>query len=56
MNVWKYVKVDSAGRYKAAIENRGKIVPNMMRVNGPVEFHDEGAYYFRSLDLGTARL
>jgi hypothetical protein len=48
MSVWKYVKVDGAWRYKAAIENKGKIVPNMVRVNGQVEFHDEGTYYFRS--------
>lgn len=34
MSVWKYVKVDGAWRYKAAIEAKGKIVPNMVRVNG----------------------
>jgi hypothetical protein len=48
MSVWKYVKVDGAWRYKAAIEDKGKIVPNMVRVKGQVEFHEEGTYYFRS--------
>lgn len=48
MSVWKYVKVDGAWRYKAAIETKGKIVPNMVRVNGKVEYHSEGSYYFRN--------
>ncbi len=48
MSVWKYVKVNGAWRYKAAIEDKGKIIPNMVRVNGHVEFHEEGTYYFRS--------
>jgi hypothetical protein len=48
MSVWKYVKVDGARRYKAAIEDKSKILPNMVRVNGQVEFHDEGTYYFSS--------
>ena len=48
MSVWKYVKVDGAWRYKAAIEDKGKIIPNMVRVDGKVEFHEEGTYYFRS--------
>jgi len=48
MSVWKYVKVDGVWRYKAAIEDKGKIVPNMVRVSGQVEFHEEGTYYFRS--------
>jgi hypothetical protein len=48
MSVWKYVKVKGAWRYKAAIEDKGKIIPNMVRVDGKVEFHEEGTYYFRS--------
>ena len=48
MSVWKYVKVDGKWRYKAAIEDNGKIVANMVRVRGQVEFHEEGTYYFRS--------
>jgi hypothetical protein len=31
MSVWKYVKVKGAWRYKAAIEDKGKIIPNMVR-------------------------
>ena len=42
MSVWKYVKVDGDWRYTAPTENKGKIVPNMVRVNGHVGFHDEG--------------
>src|ERR1700745_2656515 len=48
MSVWKYVKVDGVWRYKRAIEDKGKIIPNMVRVDGKVEFHEEGTYYFRS--------
>jgi len=48
MSVWKYVKVNGAGRYKAAIEDKGKIIPNMVRVDGKVEFHEGGIYYFRT--------
>jgi hypothetical protein len=48
MSVWKYVKVNGAWRYKAAIEDKGKIIPNMVRVDGKVEVHEEGTYYFRS--------
>ena len=48
MSVWKYVKVNGVWRYKAAIELKGKIAPNMVRVNDQVELHEEGTYYFRS--------
>jgi len=48
MSVWKYVKVHGTGHYKAAIEDKGKIIPNMVRVDGKVEFNEEGTYYFRS--------
>jgi hypothetical protein len=48
MSVWKYVQVKGAWRYKAAIEDKGKIIPNMVRVDGKVEFHEESTYYFRS--------
>ncbi len=48
MSVWKYVKVHGTWHYKAAIEDKGKIIPNMVRVDGKVEFHEEGTYYFRS--------
>lgn len=39
LSVWKYVKVDDTWRYKAAIEDNGRVVPNMARVRGQVEFH-----------------
>ena len=48
MSVWKYVKVHGTWHYKAAIEDKGKIIPNMVRVDGKVEFYEEGPYYFRS--------
>jgi hypothetical protein len=37
MSVWKYVKVNGAWRYKAAIEDKGKIIPNMVRVDGKLQ-------------------
>jgi hypothetical protein len=38
MSVWKYVKVEGVWRYKAAIEDKGKLLPNMVRVNGKWSF------------------
>src|ERR1035437_2354620 len=47
MTIWKYVKVGGAWRYKAAVEIDGKLMPNMVRVDGKPEVHAEGSYYMR---------
>jgi len=30
VSVWKYVKVEGVWRYKDAIEDKGKLLPNMV--------------------------
>ena len=46
-SISKYVKLGKKWRYCPAVLDKGLPVKDMVLVNGGMEHHQEGAYYFR---------
>jgi hypothetical protein len=55
VSIYKVVKVDGKWRYAKPVEKNGKVVPDLVIVDGKPEQHPEGSYYISFYERSQKR-